>query len=357
MIRRVTVLVFIVSALVTGSAWAKELHRLYSDARVMGMGGAFVALSDDACALLYNPAGLADVKAPAFSLPLPQLEFNSHAFGMYSDASDTDFDSVQETGSFLRKNMGDTGHASLGFFPAYVRPRFAFGLLATADASVTAMNPSYPSLWIDSTQNAGVCAGYGMPMFGGDLLVGAGAKYLFRRSLDRGYTAPEITMGDFEDRVDDDFESGSGALLDLGLIYKIGSYQVSGRKGTLQVGLSVNNLGGSNMGDASDVEDHVDLGVSSHIGDNLTVCLDFADIFLQTGDDDSVGKRLHLGVEYLLRPWMKLRLGLNQGYPCFGLGLESKRMRLDFASYAEEMGTYAGQDDDRRYIMRFGFIL
>lgn len=336
------------------SIGAKELPSLYRSARVLGMGGAFVAVSNDENALLFNPAGLADIKTSRFTFPLPQVAFNAKALGMYMDAADTDFDSVDETADFLRKNMGDTGYISGGFFPAYVRPNFGFGIVVNGSASTTPKNPLYPRLNIESVQDAAACVGIAYPLLGGEFLMGVGAKYVFRKSLDREYTVPEITSGDFKETLKDDFDEGSGVLVDTGLIYKIGSYKVAGTPGTVQVGISANNLVGDDLGDAADLDPHVDLGFSTRIGEDLLLALDYVDITGDMGDDDNAGKRIHMGVEYQVKPGVALRAGLNQGYPTVGIGLAAKRVVFDIATYAEEKGLYAGQKDDRRYVFRLG---
>ena len=55
-------LLYILIFLFSWNIFAKELPYLYKGARPLGMGGAFTALSDDANALFYNPAGLANIK-------------------------------------------------------------------------------------------------------------------------------------------------------------------------------------------------------------------------------------------------------------------------------------------------------
>ena len=37
-----------------------------------------------------------------------------------------------------------------------------------------------------------------------------------------------------------------------------------------------------------------------------------------------------------------------------GIGLATKNVQVDLLTYAEEVGTYSGQRDDRRYIVRLG---
>ena len=48
---------------------------------------------------------------------------------------------------------------------------------------------------------------------------------------------------------------------------------------------------------------------------------------------------------------MKVRAGLYQGYPTFGVDLRLFIVTLNYTTYAEEVGAYAGQDDDRRHLI------
>lgn len=119
--------------------------------------------------------------------------------------------------------------------------------------------------------------------------------------------------------------------------------------------MSANNLIGSDLGDAEDLDPHVDLGISTHIGERIVIAVDYVDIAGQMGEDDDLGKRIHLGFEFHPTGNFSLRAGLNQGYPTFGIGYETKFVRFDLISYAEETGAYAGQHKDRRYLLCMGF--
>ncbi len=319
-----------------------------------GNGGAFVALSDDANALFYNPAGLADIREPRASLLSMEVESNRMTYNMFQDAADCDFDDEAQTTSFLNKYMGDYGHAAVSSFPFYARPRFAFGLIGTVKTSLQVKNPQYPRLIVDGVEDAGVCAGYAFSLLDGSVLLGASAKYIMRRSVYGEYTLPDITSGDFEDRVEDAIQDGTGALVDVGVIYKVGSYRVGDMPSSFQIGLSASNLVGSEMGDARDLSEHVDLGMATRMGEHLTIAVDYVDIFTQMETDDDVGKRLHLGFEYRFTDALSLRAGLNQGYLTYGVGYEKKNIQVDLLSYAEEIGSYAGQTDSRRYLFRVG---
>jgi hypothetical protein len=117
--------------------------------------------------------------------------------------------------------------------------------------------------------------------------------------------------------------------------------------------MSVSNLIGNKLGDAANLDPHVDLGVSKRIGD-LTLAADYVDIFGQLGEDRDISKRIHLGLEYSLTEIIRLRTGVNQGYMTYGIGVETKKVQFDLLTYAEEVGAHSGQQKDRRYLLRLG---
>ena len=74
------------------------------------------------------------------------------------------------------------------------------------------------------------------------------------------------------------------------------------------------------------------------------------DVTTAIGEDEDFGKRLHVGVEFQLPMILSLRAGLNQGYYTLGATVDVWVFQFDFATYGEEVGTYAGQREDRRYV-------
>ena len=346
----ISVFIFLLSMNIS----AKELPFIFRGARPLGMGGAFVAVSDDENALFYNPAGLADIKTSRFSPLNFQAEVGRNAYSFNRDALDVDLDNPQEVGNFLNKHIGDYGHVSASYFPNYIRPNFAFGLLGTANSNIQVHDRQYPKLVMDAIGDAAACAGLAKSFFDSDLLVGSNLKYLYRESLEHEYTVADITTKDFKKRVRDDVQNGGGVLLDLGIMYKINPSQEAGNQGPIQLGLSVNNLIGNKLGDAEDIDSHVDLGVSKRLGE-FTLAADYVDIFHELGQDKDAGKRIHIGVEYAPTKILKLRAGFNQGYLTYGVGIDTGHLKFDLLTYAEEVGVYSGQKDDRRYVFRFGF--
>lgn len=346
----------LMSILVSSMLFADEYNYIYRGTRPMGMGGAFTAVSNDQNALFYNPAGLSHVPDRRLVLLAVEAELGQGAYDAYTDILDVDTGNELEVAQFLRDYIGEYSHASASVFPYYLRPHFAFGIFATAKTNFIARNYQYPSLVIDSTADAGAALGYAHAFLGDALSVGASLKYVGRKSLNEEYTVPDITSDNFDDMVEDDVQDGFGTLLDIGVIYRFEEVAVGQKDIVFQVGLSASNLIGSDMGDARDLDEHVDIGLAAYV-DSWVFALDYYDVAGMIDDDDDPGKRIRIGVEYAFENLFTVRAGLYQGYTTLGLEIDARYVQLDLLTYAEEVGTYAGQHSDRRYVLglKFGF--
>jgi hypothetical protein len=119
------------------------------------------------------------------------------------------------------------------------------------------------------------------------------------------------------------------------------------------------NIGDLKFGDAGKLPMTVNLGIAVNpeipVFDSLIVGLDYVDLFNNYEEDKDIGKRLRFGGElYLIdRKLLSLglRAGLYQGYPTFGADLRFLLFTLSYVTYAEEVGAYAGQDEDRRHLV------
>jgi hypothetical protein len=332
---------------------ATEYPYIYKGFRPMGMGGAFVAVSNDANALFYNPAGLADIENIRASIFGIEIEVGKNTTGLIKDALDTDFGNATESAQFLRDHMGDSAHFGLAIVPSYSMPRFALSVLGTGRIDMEVRDRQYPKLDVGVISDIGLGAGYAHPFLDKTLLVGASAKYIHRQSLTQEYTVADLS-DKLSDTIKDDLNKGSGILVDLGVIYTFSKFQFANSR----VGISANNLLGGGLGDAADATQHVDIGFAQDLDlkvTNATFAIDYVDIFNQFDQDSDIAKRLRLGVECKFLEIINVRTGLYQGYVTGGLNLEARIVRLDLMTYAEELGAYAGQRVDRRYAGRFVF--
>ncbi|WP_166404773.1 OmpP1/FadL family transporter [Desulfonema ishimotonii] len=85
-----------------------------SGARALGMGGAFIAVADDATSASWNPGGLIQVKRPEYSVVLSSFHrIEDNAFGKYPEASgdqnvsdvNLNYASLTYPFDFLKRNM------------------------------------------------------------------------------------------------------------------------------------------------------------------------------------------------------------------------------------------------------------
>ncbi len=159
-------------------------------------------------------------------------------------------------------------------------------------------------------------------------------------------------------------------LPDLGFLYKIPLDDKEGSEQRLNIALGVKDIGGVvfrdlsanefvfipttfNIGVAYFIDLYNYFGIHRSFRENY-ISLDFHDLFFQRRDKDFF-KRIHIGISselYNLDDLIsfKFGLGINGGYPTLGFSLKLTAVKLGFSVYTEELGVYAGQDPDTRYV-------
>ncbi|HSG05292.1 MAG TPA: hypothetical protein VLB09_02720, partial [Nitrospiria bacterium] len=185
--------------------------------------------------------------------------------------------------------------------------------------------------------------------FDESLQAGLTGKLVTRRSQERGYTILDLVQQDGIDLSDLESETGFG--LDLGFIYKLPFPVVRPT-----IGAAIQNIGDLDLGEGGTIDQRINIGFGARptiLFGEILLALDFVDITRNAGEDEDLGKRIHAGVEYRFPMIASLRLGLNQGYPSYGAGLDFWMMRFEYAFYIEEIGAHAGQRADRRNIFQF----
>ena len=334
---------------------AEEYPTLHRGVRPLGMGGAFTAVADDENALFYNPAGLSDISTLQMGIFNPLLEVSENTLDMISDAQDTDFDDTGEVTEFLRDYVGEHQHVRTSLFPHVGFNVKGYGVMVAGIAQATldldVRNPVWPEAHVDGVADIGLLAGVGLNLPVTGLKAGASIKFISRESLDEVYTATDIASEDFDKTLEDDVEAGSGIGLDLGVMYKLPFIEIF----DLDVGLAVQNVPEMDMGDAKPLETQANFGLAAKkgfAGFDLVAAIDYMDLSNSHDEDEDIAKRLHMGAEVQLPKILSVRAGLNQGYYTAGATVDFKAIRLDVATYGEEVGAHAGQREDRRYIFQ-----
>lgn len=340
-----------ISMLLAAPATAAELNHFFKSPRALGMGNAFTAVSNDTTALFYNPAGLNKIDTWNLTIFNPYVEGGQNILDAESEINDTDLNNNAELADLLRNHIGETFHASFGFYPGFSKKHFAFAVLAQGEVNATPHTPQNPRLEIDSKVSGSAHIGYARGFFDEKLSVGAAGKFVHMESLSKIYTVVEMTADDFQDRVEDDMVKGDGFGIDLGAIYEMPIFFHPA------VGVTVHNILETDLGDAGELPTSIDIGFSAtqKFADDwitLTLAADYVDITNELSSDDDVTKRLHGGMELWLSKRLALRAGMNQGYFTAGATLNLWVVSLTYATYAEELGLESGTVDDRRHVVQ-----
>ena len=366
--------VALITALVTipHSAFAlDEQIKNYRGIRSAGMGGVITTTGNFAEALFGNPARLSAVDVSKLTLLEITTEVNSNILsdaGALSDITGASGASQIVEGA---KIMGRNQHLRLQVLSAYYNPKFigdmgfGFGLLASVQTNLLVnYTTEFDTMAI---ADVGPVMGFSYPFLEGALLAGFNLKTLFRAAIyDR------ITSLDFLTGKKLEFETfghqGVGIDADLGGYYRV-PWNLPFMR--LNVGASISNLFKSHYDEFSP---ELLSGLKSRPPNNDRVLnigtrLDFPDTWIftapllaiefqdlgSTTHEMSWAKSLHIGTEGKLSRAFAVRVGLNQGYLAAGIGLELPLLKIDLATYGEELSGTAGEQEDRRFMLKIAF--
>lgn len=362
-----------------------EYPTIYKDVRVLSMGGANVAVGGGNSAVFTNPAGLTKMDK-GMTVDLLPLNFiigqNVMDFASdMSDAADMPTDTVEQENAqeeafldvlkeYRGKNIhfGFDSHTAVGWrgnnrwMPENDDFAFSIGALGSVTTNFRT-HQGYGSDGLLEVEARALTGGvFGAAYQRNDIHVGAALKVLSMSKLDRSYTTTDLMdMSDDTKNVEfeDDLYDGNAVGIDAGLMYDY--LPESAIRPTF--GVSILNIGGMDFGDAGEIPMTVNVGTSirpqgsfanGYFNDKVTLAFDYIDLFNGYEQDSDIMKRTRLGGELLVWDHMlstlALRAGLYQGQYTAGFDLRLTVVSIGFATYAEEVGAYAGQDPDRRFL-------
>jgi hypothetical protein len=361
---------------------SREYPYLYKSSRAMGMGGAYTAIGGRVDTLFYNPAGLTniptdkgwevnilDLSVEAAENSIDFLKDLQDAFDtgdLNSDGS-TDDDQQRAVNDVLSEYLGEHLQVRVSDFTSFGK-RFdslAFGMGALASGRVDAIphqgfGPE-GILEVDADATYGALGGISFPL-GKGFAAGFSVKYLYREAVTHAFTPQELVehQDNLGDYIQDELAaSGSAVGFDAGAIWSF-SPDSWWRPA---IGVSVLNIGDLDFKDAGVIPMTVNAGIA--INPRITtfrswlIGLDYVDIASNFEQDSDMAKRLRFGTELQLFDTtaveFALRAGMYQGYPTFGADLRLLTFLFSGTMYSEEVGAYAGQDKNTRYLVTFNF--
>lgn len=361
--------------LTAAPAAAKELYGPEAGVVPFGMGRAYSAVADDWLALHYNPAGLALVDKVSFQAFDIRMGSNRDVVTSFKDVKNLGDD----TGSLANTLNNYTGKhimAEASNNTQITVPHFALGVGYNAHLSLDMQNRAYPTTLMRYTKDFNFSLG-GAIAAGKrkDLRIGLRMSLINRRGSVREVGVDEI-VGSRASLLDKFSSAGSGISGTLGIQYRLPT------KGRTEFTTSFvwHDMGRTTFGGReianrpTPIEDNMVAGfaVRLPIGgkqnrrlerrygpkrstSHLTFAADYS--HLNYGlDREHFPKHIHLGMNLDL-PLLSLQAGLNQTSLTFGTSFDIGIIRVAAATYAEELGSYAGQRRDRRYLISVGSAL
>lgn len=333
-----------------------ELGEFYRGARMMALGGAFVAVADDEQMLYLNPAGLAGVKNLSIYYGSLDVDVADDFIKTASDLSDATADFNVSSVNAL---IGNNYYLRAQHTPTLLMPHFGISILNDAQVGFFAKNQSYPNWTLGAQVTNGLQIGYGTSVShfgrtrsrraGNDLRVGAAVKVMWRRG---GYydipTSTFLQFSQISQVVKDmvgDYEFGLGVDLGAQYLTHLSKYVL------FSAGVAFQDVGGTNYGGNADPQDgNLSLGLALSYEKEFfkfTTAFDYRHALADT----DWRKKTHLGFEldFLL---FSLYAGSNQTHLTYGASFDVWLLKLYLTSYAEEMGAQVGQDPNRRYMLR-----
>ncbi|MBU1108977.1 MAG: hypothetical protein KKB51_20025 [Candidatus Riflebacteria bacterium] len=334
---------------------------VYESARTLGMGGASVAVANDHQALLTNPAGLGLQTKSSYSVINALAEQNddySKVNGSIKRLSDDDT-GTSRTANYnsLMDIMGKTGYQAWSTMGYYLGST-GFGMAAYYRDSeqFSVENPANPvvksEVYQDTVLSGSIARGFNeTQMLFKDRTIGwwgATMKVAARKTTDQSYYARDFAALTPKVLKNTD-RSGTTLDFDLGALWQLNNpWQTS-------LGLFVGNVLSTDYSEeAGTLERQFAIGATikpltgtPERNEKLILAADY----WETGDDGTALTKLRLGMQVQIAKGLHFLCGLRGGYPTAGFALSWYDLRLQAATYGEELGQRPGEKEDRRHAL------
>lgn len=342
----ITFLALIVSALqFTFVGFAEELPNLYHGIRPLGMGGAFITLSNDENALFYNPAGLNDVKGyGGVEILNPLASISENSLELYKDIQDVEGTNEVQVVNLLKKHVGKHQHVKASFSPNFYMHNFAIAALGQGTMDLEVRNPAFPEVFSDVKLDMAGLVGGAYSFWNRKLQIGVTGKLVRREGVKKTFQPADIVVNfdPFANR-----KTATDFAFDVGTKYNLPVFLEP------SVALVLQNITDLDFDTLGEIPQQLNIGAG--INPNFwivgsSVIFEVDDITKEAGTDNDLYKRIHLGAEMRFPMILSLRVGVNQGYYTAGATVDFWMLKLAYATYAEEVGAFAGQRGDRRHV-------
>ena len=367
----------LIALLLANVSQAKELLGPEEGVVPYGMGRAYSAIADDWLSLYYNPAGLALVKNIDLQLFDLSLSSNDDVRKNYSHFKEVAKSSKGSLADSISELAGKHVMASAANVTQITVPNFALGVVYRAHTDFDLENLAYPTTQMRFTRDFAIIGGGAVT--GGkrkEFRLGAAVKWIKRTGGMKEIPISEILGNDRKSIADLFNQTGTGLGGDVGLQYRL---PIPGRV-EYTASFVWHDIGKTSFGGVqaqnppTRIEENAvaGLGIRFPIGgmknrrlerrygpsrstSHLSFAFDYSHLNYSL-NEEQFAKHCHLGMNLDL-PILSLQLGLNQSSLSFGTSFDIGVLRIAMATYGEELGSFAGQKPDRRYLLSIGSAL
>ena len=360
-----------------------NIHHHYQSPRALGMGDAFVAVSNDYSALLYNPAALARLDSGQINLSMDVAFSNSFSTFMkeLQSASSGTNESAKNTQimDLFQKNYGRQYSIRSGLFEGVMAfPGWSLAVIPMDMSLDFALgNQVAPAanarLYLDTTVAFGIGKEVKSYDLGGRFAWGTTLKF-----INRGFFTKQILSLDLAADSNlvknEDIRDGYTLDMDVGVLYTP-YLPTEGIFSTLRLarptfGAVIRNVADYGFGSTMKVYNKGTFDAPEKLYRVLDLGSrwEYPGFFIFGGrgvlDVRDIGhpywsmrKGLHIGfeIDWSMTSWWKgqYRLGWNQGYYTAGASALFTLFRLDLVTYAEDIGSFDSPKENRMYMAKF----
>lgn len=346
-------LISFILILFPSSVWGVELYDVNrTSVRALGMGNAYTTLVNNADSLFYNPAGLGKFGGVNWTI----FDISAGSVGLDALEQLADLQDEESFAETLEDLYGENVWLAAHGKTAIAFPFVTAALYTTYDASFHVDDPSMPELSLNYVNDVGAAVGIGATIIPG-MQIGTVLKRINRTGTRTTYGGATLGTLDPETIKDDISKSGLGYSADLGINLAVPG-PISPAFAFVWRNIGTTKFRPDETGAEAPPSDESEMIVGASMGINtglvsVTPIMDFRYL---NRSDVQISKKINFGIELEL-PLLSLRGGYHQGYYTLGAGFNLGLINVEAATYGVELGEYAGQKEDRRYMIQLSLDL
>lgn len=323
------------------SSQASEIFEYNRSLRSLGMGGAYISVVESQDAPLVNPAALAFVSE--INWEMINLGGGINGLDIYNTVSN--FKAITSAADYSQY-FGKRIWVNAFGRTSVVMPGFGMAGFEDFKTSFAMHNPAYPQFSMDFIND------YGLNIAGATTIGDRSGFGLAVKRINRWGGTEEIGLGVISSgngsQIMEQFKNkGVGYGVDAAFMTKL---PVSSDTRLAIVWQDVGDTRFSKTEGPSAppaIENNLQIGLGTAVdwpGIDFAAAMEVRHVM---NSSYSFAQKVHLGGEVSL-PLLKLRGGLSQGYPTYGVGFSFLFFDFDLAYYFTELGAYPGQTPENR---------